>query len=250
MPKFNKILAFEGEWQYGPDDGVLTDRTSMRTILETIKNHCSSVKEFDSSPEENATKKELKEALEEHSEALEDEFRFIHRRTATKEELDYYLEKYLGDNADKGIKQYNVIMFEFHGSKGSFWIDSAVKKQDPTEDIEEDEFEDIEEDELPIEKFGKELQEKFGKGCFKGKVVYFGCCELALDEKSIKKFKKQTGASAVIAFTEAIDWVESSAFELILLSWLMEYQQPKPVKDVIEAWYPRFTKDLGMHFEI
>ena len=253
MPKFNKVLAFEGEWEFGPDHGVLTDRTTIRTILETLKNYYSSVKEFDSIPGENDTKKELKKAWKELKKAGEDEFRFIHRRTATKEGLYYYLEKCLGDNADKGINKYNVIMFEFHGAKGSIWINSAKDKKTPTEDTEtptKDTEAQREDGEFSIESFGEELQEKFGKSCFKGKVVYFGSCETALDKESIKEFKKQTGASAVIAFTKTINWIESAAFELILLDWLSHYAQPKRVKDSIEEFYPRFSKNLGMHFEI
>jgi len=206
MPEFNKVLAFEGEWEFGPDEGVLNDRTSGRTILETLKNFRG------------------KEA-----------FDFIHRRTATREELYYYLEKCLGETPDTGLDEYNVIMFSLHGAKGEIVLPSTTKGEP---------------DELPLKIFGMELTHRFGQQCLKGKVVYFGSCNVALDKGSIEDFKNQTGASAVIAFTEAIDWLESAAFELILFDWLLSWKQIRKVKEGVESDWPEFSERLGMYFLI
>tara|TARA_X000001036_G_scaffold199588_1_gene187828 strand:- start:66 stop:686 length:621 start_codon:yes stop_codon:yes gene_type:complete len=206
MPEFNKVLAFEGEWEFGDDEGVLNDHTSVRTILETLKNLHGKEK-----------------------------FDFTLRRTATREELYYYLERCLGETPDTGLEEYNVIMFNLHGHAGTIVLPSATKG---------------ERDELPLKMFGMELTYRFGPKCLKGKVVYFSSCELALDKGSIEDFKNETGASAVIAFTKTIDWVESAAFELILLDWLQHWKQIRKVKESVESEYPRFSDRLGMYFLI
>ena len=205
-PKFKKVLAFEGEWEFGDNAGVLTDRTSGRTILETLKNL--------------------------HG---KETFDFIHRKTATREELYYYLERCLGETPDTGLEEYNVIMFSLHGNEGAISLPSATKG---------------ERDELPLKMFGIELTYRFGQECLKGKVVYFSSCNVALDKGSIEDFKNQTGASAVIAFTEAIDWLESAAFELILFDWLLSWKQIRKVKEGVESDWPEFSERLGMYFLI
>ena len=201
--RFSKVLAFEGEWGFGPDDGVLTDRTSLQTILETLKNRYGG-----------------------------DEFDFIHKKIATIEELNFYLKRSLGKKKELGLGEYDVLIFDFHGNKegniefGDKWIN--------------------------LKGFGEYLEDELqlGETCLRDKVVIFGSCYIAQNTESIKAFKKETGAVAVVAFTEVVDWVEGAAFYLLLLDWLRIYQGIKTVKKKIEECYPTFSERLGMLFEI
>ena len=207
--KFSKVLAFEGEWGFAlrtkkKEGGVLKDNTSMRTILETLKQRWGA-----------------------------DEFDFIHKKAATIEELDFYLKRALGKKQELELRKYDVLIFDFHGDpEGNIWIN-------------EDWW-------INLADLGKYLEEdlELGETCLRDKVVIFGSCYIAQNFESIKAFKKETGALAVVAFTEYVNWVEGAAFYLLLLEWLREHQYLKTVKKKIEERYPTFSEHLGMHFEI
>ena len=78
-------------------------------------------------------------------------------------------------------------------------------------------------------------------GRLQGRTVYFGACSVAKDTRDVQDalaaFKKTTKARAVCAYTEDIDWVESAAFEILLLSTLGWYDR----RGI--AWAFRYLED-------
>lgn len=60
-------------------------------------------------------------------------------------------------------------------------------------------------------------EEYLGDKC-KNRIVVIGSCStLAIDKRKLKTFLKRTGALAVCGYRTDVNWVESTAFEMLLL---------------------------------
>lgn len=51
----------------------------------------------------------------------------------------------------------------------------------------------------------------------RGRYVYLGSCSTLLDGKAAQDFVTSTGVAALMGYRRQIDWVETAAFEVILL---------------------------------
>ncbi|HIG25820.1 MAG TPA: hypothetical protein EYQ49_08030 [Acidimicrobiia bacterium] len=182
------IFAFEGDWT--PSD--LRDKSSARPILELLYK-------------------------------VDAERPFIHRRIGTREELDHYVDKWLGQNHDV----YKVGYFAFHGSPKTIWLN----------DHEEDDAVSL-----------KELADIIGPRA-SGRVIHFSTCNtLRVPDKELDNFLKTTKAQAVVGYTKTVGWIESTAFEILLLDVLCRYQRMKPASKALQKNYPALTSRLGLVF--
>ncbi|WP_066909197.1 DUF6642 family protein [Millisia brevis] len=83
-------------------------------------------------------------------------------------------------------------------------------------------------------------------GRAEGKVLHFGSCRaMAGDEQELQQFCRATGAAAITGYTKNIEWLESSAFELLLLPELMDAVRMKSAHDRIVRRYPDLAERLG-----
>lgn len=53
--------------------------------------------------------------------------------------------------------------------------------------------------------------------------VYFGSCQTLADDQAVRRFAAVSGARAVVGYRRDIDWIESAAFDVVLLSELAEH---------------------------
>jgi hypothetical protein len=119
---------------------------------------------------------------------------FIYGVCKTPEELLFYLSKF----TKKIYKNYPILYLAFHGESGSLVLGGGRK--------------------YSLEKMGELL-----KGKCKKKIILFGSCSfLGASEKAIAEFLNDTEALAVLGYTNDVDWMRSSAFEMLLLSELQE----------------------------
>ncbi|MFY0606425.1 MAG: hypothetical protein JXR10_06915 [Cyclobacteriaceae bacterium] len=117
--------------------------------------------------------------------------RCIHSRCATKSELDFYLSKW----SLKKYDDYPVLYLAFHGEKDSIRLMGEVINLNYISDL--------------------------LKGKCKGRVVIFGSCStLDIDLRHLKRFLKTTGALAIGGYKTDIDWVLSTANDLLLFEAL------------------------------
>jgi hypothetical protein len=118
---------------------------------------------------------------------------YVCRDVATRDEFDYYLKQC----TQKKFARFPIIYFAFHGAKGEVHIGDA-RKSDSKVDI-------------------QEIAETLEGRCA-GKVLYFGCCDtLRIHGNELKGILKRTGAKAVCGYTCEVDWLESTAFDTMLL---------------------------------
>ena len=61
-------------------------------------------------------------------------------------------------------------------------------------------------------------------------------------------FLDRTKASAVVGFTELVDWLEAAACELLVLEALTYFPSPKDAEAHLKKKYGKFVEDLGLIF--
>ena len=115
---------------------------------------------------------------------------YVHRDVGTEEELYHYLAKW----CQAGYRRYSVLYFAFHGVRGGIKVGRGTVTLD-------------------------DLAEKLS-GKAKDRIVYFGSCSVMKDRTAVAEFQKMTGAKLVCGYTKDVDWVESAAFDLLLLESL------------------------------
>ncbi len=142
---------------------------------------------------------------------------FIHRDVATTDELRYYADKW----GQKRYDRYGVLYLGMHGHEGSVFLG----RDDVTLD---------------------ELQEMLTGAC-KGKVVYFGSClTLKADGRRLQEFARATGARAVVGYRRAVPWLESAAFEVLLLDRLCMGLRSDAIFNRLAKDHGPFAKALGL----
>jgi hypothetical protein len=83
-------------------------------------------------------------------------------------------------------------------------------------------------------------------GRCEGKVLHFGACSvLKAEDEVLQQVCRDTGGKAVAGYTRSIDWVESAAFELLLVDRLARSVKMKTAYASIRGQYPDLSRKLG-----
>ncbi len=151
----------------------------------------------------------------------------IYQACATKVELNYFLNRWKA----KGTQtRYPILYFAFHGEQECICLAGREK--------------------VTLD----ELADQLANSC-KGKVFFFASCEtIRIDKRKIKSFLQKTGAIAAIGYTEEVDWMMATAFELLVLDALQEDKFDSKgiikIRDFIKNEYGRLARKLGYRFVI
>lgn len=141
----------------------------------------------------------------------------VHRDVATRDEFDYYLSKWL----QKRYADFGLAYLAFHGDRGEINLGrDVVTLDDIAETIE---------------------------GRAVGRILYFGsCATLAVEDDVLEDFCRRTGARAVVGYTNYVDWLQSAAFDLILIPELLNSRYLKPIFPRLSKDYHYFVHTLGL----
>lgn len=116
---------------------------------------------------------------------------YIRRDVGTFEELEYYLRKWL----QRRYAPYPILYLGFHGAPGILHVGDRRRGSVTL----------------------RWLEERLAGAC-KGRIIHFGsCATMAVHGNRIRSFLQRTQALAVCGYREDVDWMLSTAFELILL---------------------------------
>jgi len=119
---------------------------------------------------------------------------FIHRNVATAETLEYYLKKW----AQKKHADYPILYLAFHGNPGTIYIGDMRRRKSA----------------VTLSEIADWLE-----GRCKGRIIYFGtCATMDLHGHHLNRFLGQTGALAVCGYTDEVDWLRATAFELLVFA--------------------------------
>ncbi len=141
----------------------------------------------------------------------------IHRDVATRAELDYYVGKWLKPR----YARFPLAYFAFHGERG------AVR---------------LGRDSVTLGELAALLN-----GSATERIVYFGSCStLAASDEELQSFCRVSGARAVVGYVKDIDWLESAAFDFILLPQLLSSVRLGPLYNRLARDHGRFVSGLGL----
>ena len=185
MGKFG-VLCLEGEWSYS-----LTEKQTVLPLLELL-------------------------------EQTTPNFKFIHRRIATIEEFDFFINKW----KLKEYSDYKIIYISTYGYKGG--INIAGKTD------------------ISLEQLSQRLRSKA-----QGRFIYLaGCDTMKSPNTDLLRLLKETKAKGLIGYTKSVCSLESSAFDMLLLEALRYYDGKAAgyAKKYIEKNYGTLSKKLGFKF--
>jgi hypothetical protein len=113
---------------------------------------------------------------------------YIHREYATKEEFEYYIGRWT-------LKMYDafpILYLASHGMKGGVEVGGEL---------------------VSVSDMGKLLEGK----CLDRAIIFASCSTMNLSKRRLKNLLKKTDALLVCGYSVNVDWMRSTAFELMLL---------------------------------
>ena len=119
---------------------------------------------------------------------------YVHRDIGTRAEFDFYLKKWCG----RSFASHPILYLAFHGSRGCLTVGQGRGKQ------------------LKLIELAGKLE-----GRCSGRVIHFGSCStLDANGNTLNAFLRRTDALAVFGFRRDVDWLDSAAFDLLVLGYL------------------------------
>ena len=147
-----------------------------------------------------------------------DSIDFHHRRVATEHDFFFYLKK-------AKYKSCDIVYFAFHGDENEISLGDNEQV-------------------LTLDEIAKK-----SNGLLKNKIIHFGSCgTLKTSDQYLLNFKKETGAKIVSGYTNVVDFIDSSIFDIAYFSWLFEYEKKGYIDRRMETEYPGMYERLGFKF--
>ncbi|MCD4796278.1 MAG: hypothetical protein K8R49_03785, partial [Candidatus Cloacimonetes bacterium] len=104
---------------------------------------------------------------------------------------------YLKKWKTKKYSQYPILYLAFHGKKNGLLIEDKL---------------------ITLEELGELL-----KGKCKNRIIVFASCStVSVDKKTLQNFMEKTQALAICGYKLIVQWISSTAFELMLLSLMQD----------------------------
>jgi hypothetical protein len=157
---------------------------------------------------------------------------YIYRDVGTVEEFRHYLEKW----TQHRYSEYRILYLGFHGTAGMIVVGDKRRKESV----------------VSLD----DLQEWLKDSCHR-RVIHFGSCEtMDVNGNRLQRFLQATGAVALLGYRKFPDWIESAAFETLLLGELQYNAITRPglraVRDRIHEALSgcELARQLGFRIEI
>ena len=119
--------------------------------------------------------------------------KYIHCDCATVTEFKFYLNKW----TQKSYDDYPILYLAFHGEKRNLLLSDGK---------------------IDIDEVSAILSEK----CKNRIIVFASCSTLRVDKRIIDSFIEKTNCLAVCGYRNDVDWIKSTAFELLLIEGMQD----------------------------
>lgn len=153
---------------------------------------------------------------------LNSDIPYIHSDCATTEELEFYLKRWIKPEYNR----YPILYLAFHGKEHGIWVSDTF---------------------FSLDDIGEILAGK----CKNRFIIFASCNTINIEKRFLTKFLIQTSALAICGYKLVVPWIESTAFELMLLSTLqnnsIDGRGIKALKENIKLKAKLFS---GLHFKI
>ena len=114
---------------------------------------------------------------------------YIYHKCATVEEIEYFIKKW----TLKKYSKYPILYFAFHGEKNILLLGDRKT--------------------YSLDSLANLLAGK----CEKSIIIFGSCSTLALRKNYLTKFLYKTGCLAICGYQKDVDWLHSTAFEMLIL---------------------------------
>ena len=141
--------------------------------------------------------------------------KFSHLTCNTREELQYNLNLLCKRN-------YGILYFAFHGSPGKIHLHR---------------------DKITLTELAGMMNRRFARW-----IIHFGTCSTLRKPREVEYFVEETGIALATGFTKDVDWIESSAFELLLFKAFHNFQSPKVILRHLLNKYPELVDLTGFTY--
>jgi hypothetical protein len=123
-------------------------------------------------------------------------------------------------------RSYAILYLAFHGSPGTMYLADGS--------------------EVTLEALQEMMASRFTDW-----IIHFGSCStIAVSKERLRSFVTTTETSMVMGYTKDIDWIESSAFDLILFQALQQYVDMRACWRYIQNAYPDLIERTGLTVEL
>ncbi len=145
----------------------------------------------------------------------------IYRTASTRDEFRRVINEWVKAK----YRSYPILYLGFHGFRGGIQIGT---------------------EHIPV----IDLFELAGKG--RGRVIHFGACEtVKAPKRFFDQFLKMTGFTAVCGFRNEVDWLHSTALEILILDELSKRKvSPRSIRAFqteLQRMAGSLTRHLGFH---
>ena len=153
------------------------------------------------------------------------ELRFIHRHVATRDEVAYYF----GRLRTRAYDRYRVVYLSMHGDRGGILLNPNDRQL------------------ISLAELAELMQ-----GACVGRYIYLGsCATLLTSQRALNDFVRGTGARLLCGYTKSVDWTEASAFDILLLTNLVNQSYRSGTKKYLEGKvFGSWSSHLGLKFVV
>jgi hypothetical protein len=143
--------------------------------------------------------------------------KFIYRDCSTKEEMSYLIDKW----QQRAYADYRILYLAFHGRPGELVIDSRSA--------------------VTLDELGEMINLKHHQ-----RLAYFGACSvLKGDARVIKRFLKKSGTRAACGYETDVDWMKSTALDLIAINEMQRFSMTHRGLEALEKCIRDNTRALS-----
>lgn len=142
--------------------------------------------------------------------------KYIYRKCPTKDDFIKGLQIF----TQKRYSNYTVLYIAYHGHRNRIYFGNEY---------------------ITLKEISNILKNKLN-----GKIVHFGSCStLNIPNKSITNFITSTGCYVISGYKKNVEYIDSSAFDLIYFKILQCHKNFKAIKSNIDKRYPTIKNNLG-----
>ncbi|MFZ4454939.1 MAG: DUF6642 family protein [Bacteroidales bacterium] len=146
--------------------------------------------------------------------------KYIYNKCQTKNDFLIFLERF----TQKRYKNYPILYIAFHGRINTIFIGN---------------------EEITLQEISNVLE-----GKLEGKIVHFGSCStLKTTNKKISDFIHRTKCNFISGYKKDVDFICSTAFELLFFNVLQNYRDLKAVKRTLKTYHQKTIEGLGFVVE-
>jgi hypothetical protein len=154
----------------------------------------------------------------------------IRRDIGTVEEFWFYIDKW----TQKRYRGYPLLYLGFHGEQGVLQIGPGKRFSN----------------QVTLDDLAERLRGK----CHRRLIHLGACLALGVDTRRIRRLLRETGALAVSGYSKEVVWMESAAFELLVLTemqyWTLTIQGAIAMRQRIREAAPGLARRLGFRMEV